>query len=311
MIRSALGPSPLDQNARALAAILSSRTGATPAGARAAEWAERAFRLAGADAVHLEKLGLSAQSENVIAEIRGREKPRDYVLVAATLDPSAANSLIAAENVAALIDAVRVIHNTGNISRRSIRFVLFASGNDRDGRFACVWAYIRAHKEDLDRIAAAVTIFPAEGALDGFSLEGRPDTLDAVRQALEPLRSLGIRDLSEGVKIPTDITPFWLEGVPTLVATGNPAASARGGNSPARTRASSHAGTSAKLHELKRRVAVAAVAAYALADAETRIGPRQSRTQVEQSITSMGLARPLSRAGLWLEWRVSESDTSH
>ena len=168
MIRSALGPSPLDQNARSLAAILSSRPKTASANARAAAWAVNAFRRAGADQVFVEKFGQPTRSENVIAEVRGREKPKDYVLVAAILDGSGPNSRITAENAAVLIDAVRVIHNTGNIPRRSIRFVLFATGSGQNEQFSGACAYIRAHRGDLDRVVAGLALGPGHGGLDGF-----------------------------------------------------------------------------------------------------------------------------------------------
>jgi hypothetical protein len=310
MIRSALGPSPLDQNARALAAIFSARVKTASAKARAAVWAVDAFHRAGADRVLVEKFGQGAQSENVIAEIRGREKPKDYVLVAATVDGSGAHPRITAENAAVLIDAVRVIHNTGNIPRRSIRFVLFSAGSAPEQRFSGAWAYIRAHRDDLDRVVAALAFGPTHGALDGFSVESRPDTLSAVRQAFEPLRTLGIGNFAQDVEISTDGTPFWLEGVPTLVATGNPPAATADDSSLARSTAPSRSTGAAKLPDLKRRVAVAAVAAYALADAETRIGPRQSRTQVRQIIKSLGLAGRLKRAGLWSQWPAAKAGSS-
>jgi hypothetical protein len=303
MIRSALGPSPLDQDARSLAAILSSRSKTASANVRAAAYAVDAFRRVGADRVFVEKFGQAAQFENVVAEIRGREKPKDYVLVAATLDGSGPNLRIAAENAAVLINAVRVIHNTGYIPRRSICFVLFGAGGASGKRFSGVWAYIDAHRDDLDRVAAALALGSVQGTLDGFSVEARPDTLPAIREAFEPLRTLGIRKFTQDVKIPTDVTPFWLEGIPAFVATGDPASAVADESSLARSAAP-------KLAELKRRVAVAAVAAYALADAETRMGPRQSRAQVRQTIKSMGLVGQLKRTGLWLQWLSAKSDAS-
>ncbi|HVB85142.1 MAG TPA: hypothetical protein VNK23_00550 [Candidatus Dormibacteraeota bacterium] len=305
MIRGALGASPVANNARAFAAILSSHTVASTANARAAEWAVEAFRRAGADEVHIEKFGASGQFENVVAEIRGRDKPQDYVLFVAVLGDPGTDSLLAAEKAAVLIDAVRVIHNTGNIPRRSIRFVLFvaapARSRSKDAHLAGVWAYVRAHRAHLERIAAAVSLGQARGAIDGFSLEARADTIAAVRQAFVPLRSLGIRNFTQLVRIPSATTPFWLEGIPTLVATRAKAPPNQAAHGSPKTQPAEI--SSAVLRGLKRRVAVAAVAAYALADAETRIGPRQSRAKVEESITSMKLMPKLRRSADVAEWK--------
>lgn len=307
MIRSALGPSPLDENVRALEEILSSRPASALAGPRAADWVVQAFRQAGADQVHEVAFGPAGQSKNVIAEIRGRDYPNDYVLIAAPLNPSRDDSVATSQNAAVLIDAVRVIHATGNLPRRSIRLVLFATGAEATGsaggHTAGVWAYIRQHRAEIDRIAAAVVVDAASGPANGYSLGNRPDTLANVRKALEPLRSLGVRDFTEDLKISSEVTPFWLEGVPTLVAMSQGA----GDHAEARSRADvvPEGVSPAKLEQLKHGVAIAAVTAYALADAESRIGPRQSRAEVRRSIQSMGLETRLKSTGLWDAWRDS------
>jgi carboxypeptidase Q len=310
MIRNALGPSPLEKNAHALAEILPSVSVESSARTRAVAWAIAAFRQAGADEVHVEKFGSGGEFENVVAEFRGRENPQDCVLIAASLDDAAANPLVVADRAALLVDAARVIHATGTIPRRSIRFVLFdAASHGPDGRLAGQWAYLSRHHAGLDRIAAAVSMGAASGPLNGFSLEDRPDTLKSVQLALEPLRSLGIRKFTQHVGIPTDVTPFWLEGVPTLIATSSPAGRDSKGQPPAGP--APGAIPLAKLQQLKRRVAVAAVTAFALADAEARIGPRRSPSEVHKSVESMGLASKLKSDGLWSPWQSVRSGAPH
>lgn len=310
MIRDALGASPLDQNIHALTKILSAVSDVPSAEARAAGWTKAALQRSGADEVHVEKVGSPGAFEVVVAEIRGRDLPRDYILLAAPVFEIGAAPRAVAENAAVLIDAVRVIHATGNIPRRSIRFVFFpVATQSAGGKLAALWAYIREHRAHLNRIAAAVSIDAASGPPDGYSLEDRPETLSAVREALEPLRSLGIRNFSEGVPIEADATPFWLEGIPTLVgtSTGDKLTS---GDSP---RATSNEGSldSARLQQLKRGVAVAAVTAYALADAQTRIGRRRSPLEVRHSIDSLGIESQLKAAGVWAQWQALEAPEKH
>jgi hypothetical protein len=311
MIRHALGPSSLEQDARTMAQILSSASNEPAAGTRAAAWAVEAFRRSGADEVHVERFSSPAMVENVVAEIRGRDKPSDYVLLVAPLDAAKANSRATAENAAMLVDAVRVIHASGSIPHRSIRFLLFGTAMPAPNEsLAGVWAYLRKHSGDLDRIATVITIDSAHGSLDGYSLEDRPDTLSAVQQALEPLRSLGIRNFTEGVNIPSDTTPFWLDGVPTLVATSSPATT--GGPDKGMTGNSIRTPISpAELKLLKRGVAVTAVSAYGIADVETRIGLRRSRSDVEGSIRRLNLETKLKITGLWTGWQAAQSAASH
>lgn len=310
MIRNALGPSPLETDVRDLDDILSSGFAPGVTAARATDWAVAAFRRAGADEVHIEKSESSALPNNVIAEVRGRDHPSDYVLIAVPLAGSVSESLVRAENAAMIVDAVRVIHATGNIPRRSIRFVTFgASDNAPDDRFAGVWVYVRRHRNDLDRLAAAVEIDAASGSLDGYSLGDRPDALAAVQKALEPLRPLGIRNFTEEVKVPTELTPFWLEGIPTLDATSK----ASTGAVPGGTRAGSTSSAidAGQLQQLKRGVAIAAITAYALADAESRVAPRKSASEVQAAVSSHALMPKLKASGLWGEWHGLRSGPSH
>ena len=305
MIKKALGPSPLNDEVSVLAKILASRD--PSAGKRAAKWAIENFHRAGADNVRAEKFSPSSPFESVIADVRGRERQWDYVLIAGTLNASGTNPLTTAENVASLVDAVRVIHASGSIPRRSIRFVLFAVASDgSSGYLASEWAYLHQHYADVDHIAAAVAIDAAGEPIDGFSLEDRPDILSATRQALEPLKPLGVRNFTEGVNIPSPVTPFWLEGMPALVSTPI-ATSIALENGP---RSGTGAIEPAKLQHLKRGVAIEAVTAYALADAESRIGPRRPRSQVEHSIASGGLEPKLKANGLWNEWQSAQRRAS-
>jgi hypothetical protein len=58
--------------------------------------------------------------------------------------------------------------------------------------------------------------------------------------------------------------------------------------------------------ELKHNAAIAAVTAFALADSEQRIGPRQSRAQIEDLLKQTGLGKEMKGAGFWPLWDKSE-----
>lgn len=307
MIQRALGPSPLEPDIRAVEGILSEDRDVSSAGTRVAAWAEAALRVARADEVRIEKIGPPDSREIVVGEIRGREFPQDYVLMPAPLCQSGATPLASAENVAVLIDAVRVIQTSGNIPRRSIRFVFFSSdGREPSAKLAAVWAYMRQHRADLDHIEAAVSIDAARAALDGYSLGDRPALLPAVREALEPLRSLGIRSFTEGLRIQAPVMPLWLEGIPTLVATA-----AGGGADLPSGRSALDTIDPMRLQQLKRAVAIAAITAYALADAPERIGPRRSRADVQHSIDSTGIESRLDAAGLRAPWQALQAQQNN
>ncbi|HEX4074462.1 MAG TPA: M28 family peptidase [Candidatus Acidoferrales bacterium] len=239
------------------------------------------------------------ESENVVAEIRGRDNPDEFVLLGAHLDSwdLGTGALDNGCNVAMLIDAARVIHSSGSVPRRSIRFVLF-TGEEQ-------WmlgsrAYVDAHSADLDNMDAAVIFDAGDGPITGFSLGGRKDVLAAARTALDPARSLGVKDLTLDAGVDTDNFDFLLEGIPTLVANQEPA------NYILNYHAASDTFDKVDIAQLKHNAGIAAVTAYALADAEKRIGPRQTRPEIEQLMKDTSLGEDMKIEGLWSAWQSGE-----
>jgi hypothetical protein len=57
--------------------------------------------------------------------------------------------------------------------------------------------------------------------------------------------------------------------------------------------------------ELKRHAGIAAVTAFALADAEQRVGPRQSRAEIEQLLRDTALDKDMQEMGFWPLWKQS------
>jgi carboxypeptidase Q len=239
------------------------------------------------------------ESENVVAEIRGREKPDEFVLLGAHLDSwdLGTGALDNGCNVAMVIDAARVIHSSGSVPRRSIRFVLF-TGEEQ-------WmlgsrAYASAHRAELDRMAAAVIFDAGVGPVTGYSLGGRKDMLAAVREALDPVRSLGVKEFTLDAGVDTDNFDFLIEGVPTLVANQEPA------NYMPNYHAASDTFDKVDIGQLKRNAGIAAVTAYALADAEARVGPRLTRPEIEQLMKDTSLGEEMRIEGLWPAWESGE-----
>jgi len=295
MIQSALGASPLEGNLRQLAHL--GQGGATGPQAKEtpASWAVEALRRAGMDRVHTEKFtvptGDLAEMETVVGEIRGREKPDEFVVLGAHLDPRTPDHSTPDDpaDVAVVIDAARVIHASGTIPRRSIRFLLFTG--TKQGQPGSR-AYMAAHVGELDRAAAAIFFSVGTEPITGFSLGGRKDTVAAVREALAPVQALGVKEFTVDAKLRPDSLGFLLEGIPTLVANENLE------NRVPRVTTDTGTLDAATLRELKRHVAIAAITAYALADAPQRIGPRQSRAEVEQLMKDTGLEQEIKREGL-------------
>jgi carboxypeptidase Q len=239
------------------------------------------------------------ESENVIAEIRGREKPDEFVILGAHLDSwdLGTGALDNGCDVAMVIDAARVIRSSGSVPRRSIRFVLFTG---EEQVMLGSWAYAKAHRPELDNMAAAVIFDSGSGPITGYTLSGRKDALPAVREALEPIQSLGVKDFTLDASVDTDNFDFLLEGVPTLVVNQDPA------NYILNYHAASDTLDKVDMAQLKKQVAISAVTAYALADAPQRIAPRQSRAEVEKLLHDTGVADEMKILGLWSQWENGE-----
>jgi hypothetical protein len=237
-------------------------------------------------------------SENVVAEIRGREKPDEFVVLGAHLDSwdLGTGALDNGCNAAMVIDAARVIHASGTVPRRSIRFILFTG--EEQGLLGSA-AYAHAHRAELDNMIAAIIFDSGIGKVTGYALGGRQDIVAPVRTALEPLSSLGVKDFTMNAGMDTDNFDFLIEGVPTLVAIQDPA------NYMLNYHAASDTFDKVDIAELKRHAAIAAVTAFALADASERIGPRQSRAEIEQLMRDTGLDKDMQEAGFWPLWEKS------
>ena len=234
-------------------------------------------------------------SENVVAEIRGREKPEEFIVLGAHLDSwdLGTGALDNGCNAAMVIDAARVIHASGTIPRRSIRFVLFTG--EEQGLLGSA-AYAHSHRAELDHMIAAVIFDSGIGKVTGYSVGGRKDILETVREALKPVQSLGVKDFTLDAGMDTDNFDFLIEGVPTLVANQEPA------NYMLNYHAASDTFDKVDIAALKQQVAISAVTVFALADAEERIGTRQSRAEIEQLLRETGLGEEMKEAGFWPLW---------
>lgn len=248
--------------------------------------------------VHFElpnKITGPVQSENVVAEIRGREKPDEFVLLGAHLDSweLGTGALDNGCNAAMVIDAARVIHASGNVPRRSIRFVLFTG--EEQGMLGS-WAYARAHRAELNHMDAAIIYDSGNGRVTGYTLSGRKDVEAEARRMLAPLKSLGADDFTYDIEDGTDSFDFMLEGVPTLVGDQDPA------NYMENYHSASDTYDKVDMPELKKHVAIAAITAFAIADDPERLGPRQSRQEIEAMFKAMGFDKEMQDEGFGALW---------
>jgi Zn-dependent M28 family amino/carboxypeptidase len=235
------------------------------------------------------------KASNVIAEIRGSEKPDEFVLLGAHLDSwdLGTGALDNGCNAALVIDALRALKAAGAKPKRTIRFALFSG--EEQGMLGSK-AYVTQHRNEMDKAAGVLIFDEGTGRVTGFSLGGRTDAKQAVSALVSPLASWGATTLTEDAFWGTDNLDFLMEGVPTLVANQEPA------NYLVNYHATSDTFDKVDLPQLKKHVAMAAWVMFAIADAPQRIAPRQTRAEVEQLIKRTGLEDQLKLFGGWDEF---------
>jgi hypothetical protein len=305
IIANAEGDSPLAENLRRLTDSAEKSVGSKDDEAaitQAVAWGVFSSRDAGLEAhawLYAGPTEGSKEQQAVVVEIRGREKPDEWVLVGAHLD-SWAHSPGAVNNncdAAIVLEAARDILKTGIRPRRSIRFVLFTGD---DSRVTGSWSYARAFRKDLERTSTGIISRSTCLKITGFSLNGRHDLEPGVRESMKPIESLGANHYFFGASVGTDNFDFLLEGVPTVTAINAETSNVTDFVSPL--------GTPDKIAigDLKRNAAIVAVTALGIAERAEPIGPRQSRAEIESLLRASGLEQQMKTTDLWQLWESGE-----
>jgi carboxypeptidase Q len=249
------------------------------------------------------KIGGPISAANVIAEIRGSEKPDEFVLLGAHLDSweLGTGALDNGCNAALVIDALRAMKAAAVKPKRSIRFALFTG--EEQGMMGS-HAYVTEHRAELDKAAGVVIFDSGIGRVTGFSLGGRRDVVDVVNHLVAPLKLWDAATLTTDAEWGTDNFDFMLEGVPTFVANQEE------GNYLINYHASSDTFDKVDMQQLKKQVAEAAELTLALADTPQPVGPRLTRAQVEQTLHDTHLDDQLKVFGIWQEWESGKRGRS-
>src|SRR6202166_2371651 len=240
-------------------------------------------------------VGPAIKSWNVVAEIRGSEKPDEFVLLGAHLDSweLGTGALDNGCNAALVIDALRAIKTAGLRPRRSIRFILFSG--EEEGLIGS-HAYAVAHRKELDKAAGVVIFDSGTGRVTGFSLGGRKDVVGAASKLVAPLQQFEAGTPVTTAEWGTDHFDFMLEGVPTFVAEQEEA------NYLVNYHATSDTYDKVDFPQLKKHVAEATVLSFALANGPDRVGPRLTRDQIDQSMRELHFDDELKAMGMWDDW---------
>jgi hypothetical protein len=220
----------------------------------------------------------AAVVNNVIAEIRGNERPDEYVVVGAHLDSwdFGVGAQDNATGAAMVIEAARAIAALPRAPKRSVRFALW--GGEEQGQVGST-AYARAHASELDRVVAYLNTDAGTGRVIGWTSPGRADVVRAVRPLLrDAFDELHAATFDESLRyaFQSDGAPFILAGVPTLDLNADDARYETIHHKAADTIDRVDA------RQLAVGAAVVAATAYAVADAPARVAPRLDQRAIER-----------------------------
>ena len=242
------------------------------------------------------KISGAVEQKNVIGEIRGYEKPDEIVVLGAHLDSweLGTGALDNGCNAALVIEAARAIKASGLLPRRTIRFILFSG--EEQGLLGS-WAYVRAHRAEMDKYRGVIIFDSGVGRVTGYSLGGRHDIEAAVQEILKPFAGWGVDTQTLDATTGTDHLDFLLEGVPTLVANQDVA------NYLQNYHAASDTFDKVDIRELKLNTVLATVTAWGIADRPEPIGNRQSRAELETLMKETGLDKELQSLDMWKDFQ--------
>lgn len=237
--------------------------------------------------------GGATQSANVVAEIRGRERPDEWIIIGAHLDSwdFGTGAQDNGSGVAMVMEAARAVASLGQPPRRSVRFALW--GAEEQGLIGS-HAYVEAHDKELKNCVAVLNTDNGAGHPKGWKVEGRED----LSKALEPISRALLEDLSGGGLSPeasfdTDHGFFMLKGVPALDLWVD--------MEPYEKIHHKAGDTLDKLdrHNLADGAAIVAVTAYAIAERPERIAPHIEHAAVGEILRKANALEMIKAFGFW------------
>ena len=239
------------------------------------------------------KVSGPTEVNNVIAEIPGREKPDEWVIIGAHLD-SWDYGMGAQDNgagTAMVLEAARALAQLTGAPRRSVRFALW--GGEEQGLLGSA-AYVRAHSQELGKCVAALNTDNGAGHPRGWKIQGRNDVSAAMKEISKTLLTgLSGEGLSQEISFDTDHGHFMLEGIPSFDLWVDMAHYGEVHHK------SSDTIDKVDAHNLAEGAAVVAVTVYALAESPAPIAPRIKHAAVGEIIKKANLEEFLKAVGAW------------
>jgi carboxypeptidase Q len=240
--------------------------------------------------------GGAFESRNVVAEITGRERPDEIVLLGAHLDSwdLGTGAEDNGANSAMVIEVARAIKALALKPRRTLRFVLFTG--EEQGMWGSA-GYVLRHAAEMDKHNAVVVFDMGTGRTTGFFLNGREELRQPLGHALAGVAGLeAAENPIDGID-GTDNFDFLLSGVPNLVANQDAAPYLPPYH------AESDTVDRVNVRELRANTALASSLVWWLAENPERFGRRLSRDEVGKLLVDTKLDAQMKAFGQWEDFQ--------
>jgi hypothetical protein len=159
---------------------------------------------------------------NTVGEIRGAEKPDEFVVLGAHLDSwdLGQGTTDNGTGSCVVLEAARVLAKSGIRPRRTIRFVLFTG--EEQGLHGSK-EYVKRHKDEMAKTSMALVHDTGTGRVVGIGLQGRAVIKTIMEKELVSLKELGVTDIDLRGMGGTDHLSFEKVNVPGFAVRQDPA----------------------------------------------------------------------------------------
>jgi carboxypeptidase Q len=162
---------------------------------------------------------------NTVGEVRGSEKPDEFVVLGAHLDSwdLASGTTDNGTGSSVILECARVIAKLareGHPPKRTIRFVLFTG--EEQGLYGSK-RYVERYKDEMPKTSVAMVHDTGTGKVLGLGLQGRAQVMKLLEPELASLKNLdGWKGLDLGSMGGTDHLSFEAYGVPGFACRQDP-----------------------------------------------------------------------------------------
>jgi hypothetical protein len=152
---------------------------------------------------------------NTVGEIRGSDKPDEYVVVGAHLDSwdLAQGATDNGTGSCVVLETARVLAKYGVRPRRTIRFVLFSG--EEQGLYGSR-AFVQQHKAEMPRTSLCLVHDTGTGRVVAIGTQGRKPLQPILQSELASLKEVGLSEINNSALMGSDHQSFEAAGVPGL-----------------------------------------------------------------------------------------------